>query len=140
MKINYTLPAQCSGSFSSGQGPHYQILRFEEGSTDSTVVREDAYTPGAIEHVDILSPEEECKLYSYAIGIIVKNPASMYNGRSSKSTPFSYTEILDEPDNITASNNSCDGAITLTWTWSQETPDYNNLYYSDALLGKPWIT
>lgn len=125
IKVDFAVQEACSGSFDSNKGPFYRVKRYKDNVYEKTFnnVRYPT-TTSTQTFIDSGSGFDPCANYSYSIeSIVINSRGTLLQGESPKSSAFSHSTILAQPDNITASQNSCDGAVTINWTWSNATPE-----------------
>lgn len=119
MNISFSFPEACNADYEDNKGPFYEVLRYENNDLTNAEVLTTARVPknsSPVAYKDQGNGFDPCTDYAYAIRAVVYNTDGRIEQETTGNSPFfSYTTILDEPEAITASTNSCDGAITLSW-------------------------
>lgn len=134
-KIDFLLPTNCTGTYTDDDGPFYEVQRAEaDGSGLTTIIEDIAYSIGSKQHNDVSSGAnfiDDCTEYKYRVRVYSRvGGVKQYAGESESdfSTALKYVELLDEPSNISATTDLCDGTISLTWDYNFANPDAFYVY------------
>ena len=122
-KISWEVGSVCEGMTGS-EGAFLELVR-KEGSSEKVLVsrRFDNNAPYDDVHNATTNPLDECTDYEYFLRVKMVDGSNEYRfDESPSSAPLSFIDIIEAPDNFQASDNSCDGSITLTWDWDQTNP------------------
>jgi len=128
--VQWDSRSTCDGETENDKGAFLEIVRFD--GTNEVVIgtrKFDDDSPYQDVYDETNNPIDECTDYEYALRTKLINDLNTYTfDTSPKSSALSYTDVLPAPDVLSASNNSCDGTITLSWEWTEANPEAFVIY------------
>lgn len=122
-KLNFILSSSCNGTYDNDRGPFYEVERANPDESLVTTLQEDIrYRSGSIDFTDNTAVDQ-CVDYKYRVRTYVRGASGkVYSESSPYSSTIRYTDLLPEPDVVTASDDQCDGTVIVSWTDTDDAP------------------